>query len=87
MLALNKQRGRTLGIDGATNVISKSMSNIIVHTRPPLFIEYLKADRKRETTASVVSKFKEVISRREGQFGFHCYISSVSVSCNGMSHV
>lgn len=47
-----------MGMDGATNRLSKSLSNIIVHVPVPLFIEYLNAYMKRETTPNVVNKLK-----------------------------
>ena len=39
-----------IGMDGATNVLLSSMSNIISHTPRPWFIEYLRVDLKKELT-------------------------------------
>lgn len=42
--------GGKLSIDGATDNLAKSRSNVILHTPIPLFIEYLKYDFERRTT-------------------------------------
>ena len=52
-----------LGMDGATNVLCRSMSNVIAHCPSPWFVEYLKADLKKETSRNVFDKVKDVISR------------------------
>jgi hypothetical protein len=45
-----------LGMDGATNVLSRSMSNIIAHDPRPWFVEYLLADLKRSLKPSWLRK-------------------------------
>lgn len=52
-----------LGIDGATNSLSKSVYSFIVHTCLPLFIEYLKSTFVRETTEYDVAKTPECLKR------------------------
>lgn len=82
--AIINSGGGTLGIYGATNVLSKRMSNVIIHTTLPLFIEYRRSDMLRETTGNVVDKVKDVMTRIEQKVGFRCSFSFVSDSCNGM---
>lgn len=82
--AIRSARGGVIGIDGATNVLSKSMSNVIIHTPTPLFIEYLKSDMHRETTANVAAKVKDVLQRIDEKLGFKCCDAFISDSCNGM---
>ena len=54
-----------LGVDGATNVLARSMSNIIAHSPLPWFVEYLKADLKKETSRNLFDKVKDVIGLSE----------------------
>lgn len=49
-------RGRTLGINDATENISKARSHITLDKYYPMFIEYLPADLKRKTTINIVTK-------------------------------
>lgn len=49
------------GIDRATNRLAKSVRNVIVHKPTPFFVEFLRADLKRETKTNVVDKIKNVI--------------------------
>ncbi|KAG1684526.1 hypothetical protein DVH05_011041 [Phytophthora capsici] len=53
----------TIGVDGATNVLSRSMSNVIVDDPRPWFAEYLNADLKKESGVEVTRKIMAVISR------------------------
>ncbi|KAE9220734.1 hypothetical protein PF004_g13241 [Phytophthora fragariae] len=53
----------TIAVDGATNVLSRSMSNVIVHDPRPWFAEYLKSNLKKETAGEVFGKVASVISR------------------------
>jgi hypothetical protein len=77
-----------VGVDGATNVLSRSMSNVIAHTPLPWFVEYLRADLKKESEIEVANKLVNAFARlntfmgREGVvFGF------LSDSCNLMRSV
>lgn len=88
--AFNKiktEMGGTLGIDGATDNLAKSKSNVILHTPFPIFIEYIKGDLDRETTPNVVSKVEDSIRRLNEKVGSQCVNSFVSDSCNGMRDV
>lgn len=53
----------TIGVDGATNGLSRSMSNVIVHDPKPWFVEYLRTDLKKETALQVSVKIKAVVGR------------------------
>ncbi|KAE8956558.1 hypothetical protein PR001_g31693, partial [Phytophthora rubi] len=53
----------TVAVDGATNVLSRSMSNVIVHDPRPWFAEYLKSNLKKDTAGEVFGKVASVISR------------------------
>lgn len=55
--------GGVLGIDGASNRQSKSISDVISHVPIPLFEEYLRANLHRETTPNVATKIIDVVSR------------------------
>lgn len=46
--------GGVLGIEGVTNILEKSVSNVIVNLPNPLYIEHLGAAFKRKTTDNVV---------------------------------
>ena len=50
-----------IGMDGSTNVLSSSMSNIIAHTPRPWFVEYLRADLKKESADELLVKLKASI--------------------------
>ena len=87
-------RSVTLGIDGATIALSKSMSNVILHTPLPFFLEYLRADLKRETAVNLLAKLEDVVKRLEdtlvqagfsvGKWGSSSHLSFISDSCNAM---
>lgn len=79
--------GGTLSIDGATDNLAKSKSNVILHTPIPFFIEYMRSDLKRETTPNVVKKLEDTIKRLHEKVGMKCISSFVSDSCNGMRDV
>lgn len=51
---IKSAQGGTFRIDGATDNLAKSRSNVILHTTTTLFIEYLKSDLKRENIESFV---------------------------------
>ncbi|ETI33149.1 hypothetical protein F443_20149 [Phytophthora nicotianae P1569] len=57
--ALIKAPSVTLGVDGATNVLSRSMSNVIAPDPHPWFVEYLRAVLKRESAPEVFTKIKD----------------------------
>lgn len=63
MLLIKGSKSGTMGIHGATNSISISLSNIVLHTLCPLFIEYSRSDLKQETTPNVVEKVNSVVER------------------------
>lgn len=70
-----------IGIDGATNVLYKSFSNVIVDTPLTFFIEYLRSDLNRETTRHVVDRLKDVVQRLDAKLGIQCSTSFISDSC------
>lgn len=78
----------TLSINGATNMLSKSMSNVVVHI-PLLFfyIEYLRSDLKRATTRNVFERLKNLLERIEREVAFKRSTSFESDRCNGMRDV
>lgn len=64
------------------------MNNIIVHTPTQLFVEYSKADLKRETTIHVISEIKEcIINSLDNEFRFISVFAFISDSCNVMGDV
>lgn len=84
---IKRTGGGTLSIDGATDNLAKSKSNVILHTPRPLFIEYLRSDLKKETTPNVVAKLTESIRSLDQTVGMKCVSNFVSDSCNGMRDV
>lgn len=52
-----------LGVDGAANRLSKSVSNVILNIPQPRFIDYLGAGLGRETASNVTIKIKECVDR------------------------
>ncbi|ETL31151.1 hypothetical protein L916_15952 [Phytophthora nicotianae] len=60
---LIKAPSATLGMDGATNVLSRSTPNVIVHDLRPWFVEYLRAGLKKESAPEVFKKIEDSISR------------------------
>lgn len=80
---LKSSKVSTMGIDGATNVLSKSISNVIIHTPMRFFVKYLRSDLKRETKPNVLAKIKDSISR-VGELIDYSIDSFLSDSCNEM---
>lgn len=78
--AVRSSGGVVLGIDVATKMISKSLSNIIVHKPTPSCVEYLKADLKTEKTSKVVSKLKDCISILDEQIGMSTIFALIADS-------
>jgi hypothetical protein len=77
-----------IGMDGATNVLSRSMSNIIAHDPRPWFVEYLRADLKKESEQEEVSrKITDCISRLHNFIGKELVNGFISDSCNSMKSV
>lgn len=56
LMEIRKAQGGTIVIDGATNILAKSMRNLLVRTALPpfFFIEYLRSDLRREAKRNVV---------------------------------
>lgn len=63
------------------------MSNTLVHTPLPVFIEYLRADLKTETTSNVVIRLKAIMRRFDENVGLKCANSFISDSINGVRDV
>lgn len=61
--SLRSAAALTVGVDGATNVLSRSMSNVIVHDPRPWFAEYLNSNLKKESADEVFGKISSVILR------------------------
>lgn len=83
ILATQKAGGGLLGIDGATNVLSKSIINIIVQSPLPIFIECLKSALQRETTGIVVGKLKDLMVHLDAKLAFKFWHAFISDSYNG----
>ena len=77
----------TLGVDGPTNVLSRSMSNVIAHDPRPWFVGYLRADMKKETAVEVFKKIADTITRMHAFLYKELVVSFVSDSCNLMRAV
>ncbi|ETL41791.1 hypothetical protein L914_07237 [Phytophthora nicotianae] len=83
--ALIKAPSVTLGVDGATNVLSRSMSNVIAHDPRPWFVEYLLAHLRKDSAPEVFKKIEATISRihayhqKEVVFGL---FPTVAISCD-----
>ena len=73
-----------LSMDGATNVLSQSMSNVVAHSPSPWFVEYLKADLKKETSRNLFVKVTDVIERLHKFVGKEVVTAFISDSCNCM---
>lgn len=76
-----------LGIDGATNRLAKSISNVMILLPVPLFLEYLRVELKRETTVSAVSNITATINMLDEVVGIRLVLEFVSESCNSMRNV
>lgn len=74
-------------MDGATSVISKSISNLIVHTPSPFSFEYLRANLQRENFTNVAEKISSFIDRLNNLAGFASIFAFVSDSCNATCDV
>ncbi|KAL3662532.1 hypothetical protein V7S43_012387 [Phytophthora oleae] len=61
--ALQKPSALTVRIDGATNVLSRSLSNVMVHDHRSWFAEYLTASLKKESAIEVSRKVASSILR------------------------
>lgn len=62
--------GATLGIDGATNVLIKSICSVIVHTPIPFLVKYLPADLHKETAVHVKVKVSDKLLCLDNNCGF-----------------
>jgi hypothetical protein len=71
-------------MDGATNVLSRSMSNIIAHDPRPWFVEYLLADLKKESETELAAKVVSVIARLHDAVGKHLVHGFMCDKCNVM---
>lgn len=80
---LQNSRGATVGIDGASNALSKSISNVIIHTTITVFDEYVSSDLHRKTTPNVVAKVKDTVNRVSDLVGYSPD-SFVSDNCKEM---
>lgn len=80
---IRESKGATIGIDGATNVMARSICNVILHTPLPMFLEYLVADLRKDTASNVKAKVVDFLTRIEPLVGFKCQ-SFISDSCNLM---
>ncbi|KAF4145216.1 hypothetical protein GN958_ATG05570 [Phytophthora infestans] len=85
--ALRESPAVTLGVDGATNVLSRSLSNVIAHDPRPWFVEYLRADLKKESEPEVTKKVEESITRMHTYLDRPVVFAFVSDSCNLMRAV
>lgn len=83
---INNCKCVTMVIDGGTNFLSKSISNVILHTPIPFFVSYLRSFLKGETIQNVVAKVKGTVARLKYVIGYTPG-SFVSDSCNGMRAV
>lgn len=59
--AIRAVDGAKIGTDGATNVLSRSISNLFIHTLLPFFIEYHSTDLNPETAENVTTKVFNVL--------------------------
>ena len=55
---VNRKGSATVGVDSATNRLSKSISNFTIHLPHPFSVEYLESDLQRETSLNVFNKIK-----------------------------
>lgn len=76
--------GDVIRIDSATKRLLKSIINIMLHTRTPLIVEYLKADMKREMTINVVLKLKNCTNHLHKELRLKSIFVFMSDSCNAM---
>lgn len=79
--------GGNMSIDGATDNLWKSKSNVIIYASNLFFVEYLTVDLKLETTANVVEKFVDFLTLLDVSKGIKCVDSFISDSWNGMRDV
>lgn len=84
---IKRTGGCAPSIDGATDNLDNSNSNVILHTPRPLFIEYPQSDLENKTMVSVVSNITESIRIIDQTVGMKCVSNFVSDYCNGMGDV
>ena len=72
-----------IGIDGATNVLSRNVSNVIAHTPRPWFVEYVRTDLK-ESVVELVKKVKEIFQTLLAYVCRGVVDGFMSDSCNAM---
>ena len=70
------------GFEGATNRISKLISNVIIYTCIPFFIECLGINVKRETIDYVLMKSLDVMHRLDKLVGINSSFSFIFDSFN-----
>jgi len=73
-----------LGLDAATDVHSKSKTNLMAHDPQPWFLEYLAADLKKETAEAVVDKVEAAIGQLDALLGKSLVTAVMTDSCNTM---
>jgi hypothetical protein len=73
-----------IGMDGATNVLSRSVSNVIAHDPRPWFVEYLKVDLKKESQVQLTAKVVDSVAQLHRLLGKDVVTAFISDSCNVM---
>jgi len=82
--ALHKSPAIVIGIDAATNVLSKSKTNIIAHDPQGWFVEFLPIDLQKETADSMADKVTSSITELHRLIGRRLVTALISDSCNTM---
>lgn len=74
----------TVGVDGATNVHSRTMNNVLAFDTRPWFVEYLRPGSGKETAVWLASSITDAVSRLNNFVGKRVVSAFVSDSCNAM---
>lgn len=90
--AIRKAGGGILSIVAFTATSSSlssrcTLSDAIIHTPLPFFIETLHSDFKREPTLEAAEKISDSVKRIDDMLGFQCISAFVSDSCIAMRSV
>lgn len=82
----NETNRTTMGIYGASKVLSKSISNVILQKPLPLFVEDVRSELNRDTTTNLSMKAKDILNRLNDMIGVKADIFFSDI-CNGMKDV
>lgn len=79
-----ESQSTAVGMDDASIVLSRSMSNIIAHGLHSWFVEYLRVDSKSKSASELRIKVRSVLDQIASFFGSNIADAFISNTCNAM---